>query len=241
MKKLFFIFLALPLFMLAQEVRDTSQNRIVVDEDVNECVQGIFKSTDGAKQLLRKITSDREHMRELHNEVMSDPNMQNIIRNMRTGMHGQEGMQRQDQTRTQDQTIDQNRTQDNTGNEERVTRDNVGFPENETMTQGDIDDCVDKVYDNPDAIKLLISLYAGSQEKMQQVRSEINRDPEMQEMIRTIRSEMNQGNMHDGQNPHGEQYNRDREIEEERQSDQNRNEEGQQWDTNTESDTTDGL
>ncbi len=85
MKKILLIILISPLIMLAQNnstVKDTSQNKIVVTEDVKDCVDKIYDNTDALKLLLTDLMGDKAKMRQIHEEFMQDPQMRKVMNEM---------------------------------------------------------------------------------------------------------------------------------------------------------------
>ena len=94
MKKFFLLVFIVSFLSFAQEQIDTTENRIVVTEDVNDCVQKIYDNPDAIKLLLTLMAADKEKMKQIHKELMSDPEVQQIMRDMRNQMH--EGKMRDD-------------------------------------------------------------------------------------------------------------------------------------------------
>jgi hypothetical protein len=104
MKKLVFMFLFLPLFVVAQEQIDTSSNRIIIEQRDQDCVQRISENPDAIKLLMGMLMGDSEKMRNVRNQLRNDPAMQQMMRDAQNRMreeggHMQNGMhhQRQEQ------------------------------------------------------------------------------------------------------------------------------------------------
>jgi Skp family chaperone for outer membrane proteins len=119
MKKLFLLLMFLPFVVLAQNQSDTS--RIIVTEDVKECVQEIYDNPQALKLIMSMLMGDKEKMREVRQELMQDPSMQQMMRDMQREMrdeqgtpHHQEGMHQQkdmpDQEPTDTETYDRQPT-----------------------------------------------------------------------------------------------------------------------------------
>jgi Sec-independent protein translocase protein TatA len=90
MKKIFLFLLLLPFFVYAQDNLDTSKNKIVVTEEVQDCIQRIHDNPDALKLLMSVIMSDRTKMHQLREELMSDPSFQQMIREFRNEMRGEQ-------------------------------------------------------------------------------------------------------------------------------------------------------
>jgi hypothetical protein len=130
MKKILFLFLFLPVFMIAQEM-DTTSNQIVLTEDVNECVQKIHDNPDAIKYLMSIIMSDRDKMIRLRDELMSDPAMQKMMRDahnemmnedgMHNNMQHQDGMNQQQEQTPQGETETQQQQEDTWQQQQDVT------------------------------------------------------------------------------------------------------------------------
>jgi hypothetical protein len=91
MRKFLILFLFLPLFTLAQNQTDTV--RIYVTEDEKDCIQRIHDSPEAIKLLMSFIMSDADKMQQLRRELMNDPEVQRMIRDVQTQMRDGHGMQ----------------------------------------------------------------------------------------------------------------------------------------------------
>lgn len=54
-----------------------------VPKDVEECVDKIHGNTSAVKMLVKRIMMDKEHRREFHKAMMSDPEMREMMKEMR--------------------------------------------------------------------------------------------------------------------------------------------------------------
>jgi hypothetical protein len=80
MKRILMFLFILPFFAFAQD----EENTIVVTEDVNECVQEIYDKPDAIKLLMTTIMSDQSKRQELYSELRSDPEFNQMMRQMQT-------------------------------------------------------------------------------------------------------------------------------------------------------------
>jgi hypothetical protein len=79
MKKLFYVLALFPFVMFAQQdvtgETDTTDNKIIVSEDVNDCINRIHDNPAVIKLLIRNLAKDKDKMREVYREIINDPEM----------------------------------------------------------------------------------------------------------------------------------------------------------------------
>jgi hypothetical protein len=96
MKKLIFALILFPFFIYAQEdvkgTTDTTDNKIIVSEDVNDCINRIHDNPAVIKLLIRNLAKDREKMREVYKEIIDDPEMVEIINEIKNNIRAEEKM-----------------------------------------------------------------------------------------------------------------------------------------------------
>lgn len=91
MKKLFLLMCLTPFFIFAQQ--DTTANKITVTEEINDCVNNVYNNPDAIKLLMMRLMSDKEKMKEIHKQVMADPEMRKMMQDMRKEMHMEHDME----------------------------------------------------------------------------------------------------------------------------------------------------
>lgn len=72
----------------------------------------------------------------------------------------------------------------------------VSFAQTDTsgrMLSRDVQDCIQKIYGNPDAIKQLMTTLMKDKETMRRIHRELMNDPDMKRMMQEMRSEMDKG------------------------------------------------
>jgi hypothetical protein len=68
----------------------------------------------------------------------------------------------------------------------------------------DITNCIQKIYNDPEAIKLLMKSMMADHQNMQRIHSQLKNDPEMRQMMQQMRSMMDQDMHHQMNDGHGE-------------------------------------
>lgn len=76
MKYLIILFILFPAFTFAQQNFDT----LKVSEAVYNCIDEVYKETDGMLLLIQRLMNDEEAMKKLHKEISMDPEKVKIIR-----------------------------------------------------------------------------------------------------------------------------------------------------------------
>jgi hypothetical protein len=85
MKLMIFLILLLFTFPLYSQ-QDTLENRIVISQEVRDCIDNIYDNPDALKALMRRLMSDKQNMRRIHKEFMNDPQMKEMMKEMRSEM-----------------------------------------------------------------------------------------------------------------------------------------------------------
>jgi hypothetical protein len=96
------------------------------------------------------------------------------------------------------------------------------FAQNRTDNNGSMIDkdthaCIQKIYNDPDALKELISLLLKDKETLRRVHYELMNDPEMREMMQQMKHEMEQS-QRDGGGMREDHWNKTKENEENKES-----------------------
>jgi hypothetical protein len=76
---LFFFF---PALSLAQDI-DSAEVTHLPAENSYECIDNIYDNPEAVKMLLHKLINDKERFREIFRQIVNDPRMKNIIREIR--------------------------------------------------------------------------------------------------------------------------------------------------------------
>lgn len=89
MKKILMIVLAVPFFVLAQVETDTTRDmetteeQIIVSQDVNECVNKIHNNPAVIKLFLRNLAMDKDRMRDTYKQLANDPEIKRLVEQIR--------------------------------------------------------------------------------------------------------------------------------------------------------------
>ncbi|MFO7446870.1 MAG: hypothetical protein R6W90_10920 [Ignavibacteriaceae bacterium] len=92
MKKTIMLFLTVPFILFAQGIQDTTADRIVISENAWECINDISENPDAVKYLLQTLVSDKEKFKSLIREVVNDPAMKEVIRELRNTLREDRGL-----------------------------------------------------------------------------------------------------------------------------------------------------
>jgi hypothetical protein len=74
-----------------------------------------------------------------------------------------------------------------------------------TTPSPDLTNCIQQIYNNPEAIKLLMKTMMADHQNMQRIHSQLKNDPEMRQMMMQMRSMMDQDMHHRMEDGHGNQ------------------------------------
>ncbi len=89
MKKFILMFLVVTAGLFAQNMEDTSANKIVLKEDVKECVDQVYNNVDAIKLLLTNLSSDENKLNEIMTEIKDDKQMRPVLKRLRDSIKNQ--------------------------------------------------------------------------------------------------------------------------------------------------------
>jgi hypothetical protein len=97
MKLICLILLFLPITALAQQNgTDTTENKIIVSEDVNDCINKIHNNPAAVKLFLRNLAQNPQQMRETYKELVNDPEVRRLVEEIRNNIRAEEEPKMQD-------------------------------------------------------------------------------------------------------------------------------------------------
>lgn len=91
MKKILIVLILFPFFIYAQQDQtDTTDNAIVVSEDVNDCITKIHDNPAAVKLFLRNLAQNPQKMRDTYRQLVNDPEVRRLVEEIRNNMRAEE-------------------------------------------------------------------------------------------------------------------------------------------------------